>query len=46
MNLSPRENWRIYLLLVLLLVSTVAVFVPPSGANTATALTSSRTTSR
>ncbi|TSD09772.1 preprotein translocase subunit SecD [Haloglomus irregulare] len=34
MNLSPRENWRIYLLLVLLLVSTVAVFVPLGGADT------------
>jgi preprotein translocase subunit SecD len=28
MNLDPRENWRIYLLVVLLLVSAVAVFVP------------------
>ena len=28
MNLSPRENWRIYLLALLLIASTVAVFVP------------------
>jgi preprotein translocase subunit SecD len=34
MNLDPRENWRIYLLIVLLLVSTVAVFVPLGGAET------------
>ncbi|WP_254832186.1 preprotein translocase subunit SecD [Haloglomus salinum] len=34
MNLSPRENWRVYLLIVLMLVSTVAVFVPLGGADT------------
>jgi preprotein translocase subunit SecD len=34
MNIEPRENWRVYLLLVLLLVSTVAVFVPLGGADT------------
>ncbi|MFB6206846.1 MAG: preprotein translocase subunit SecD [Haloglomus sp.] len=32
MNISPRENWRIYLLIVLVLVSAVAVFVPLGGA--------------
>jgi preprotein translocase subunit SecD len=35
MNLSPRENWRVYLLVVLLLVSAVAVFAPLGGAGEA-----------